>query len=1099
MRDPTSFLGYTSIPLLLTLLIAVPASRSGGSGGGDSAASAVHRAPFRADVPQDARSGFRIGEILLERHLAGQPLDAIELDVLIATAPDPVESSLDWIFDTHVAAMRRALEEADYVIDRSWFPTSSDSVTIVRAGSAIRVPAGDEQPGVMLFRDVDPDRDRHVLVYLVGELPTAGVHGGALRAALDERAELLSRVNDGWRSGGPGDTVRVLGPTFSGSAESLRRTLDAWAADQLEAGPVQFRIATGSATSRSVEETLTGAGSRAAFQFTSAVHSDDVYLRTLRESVLGPLDVDNVDVAFLVEGNTAYGRGLTDEGYTIISFPSNIGAVREEYAQNPDVTAARAGPEPVGAPEPRLPISLSIQARPRETPTARSAMTPAALDLLLDEIVNKLQTHRFRALGIMATDVRDKLFLARAVKERLRDIQLFTFESNVLFLRPDFAPWLRGMVVVSTYPLFGESQAWTGRGKSYHPFSHDGSQGAFNATLMLLGRTGALVDYRAPITRATEPVGQPPVWITTVGRGVMLPIRAVQVEDDYIASVEVDTEATAEWHRPNLLVPLVFGGVLMFILVVHRFGNRGHRGGRQKPMPHPEVEWVPWVALLVAMAPLGPLSIVHESPGSSLADAFVRNGSGLLLLLLIGSLVAHALGLARRWEDPQSWESGAEDSCKTTCRLGHYIVPFAALALGLVGAIYALQVWHFSFVDPAGFSAYRYRVLRLDGGASPLLPLLLACVATAAGHAWHVSRVGLLAKPPALEEISFAGTPEGHRNAALSETVRTAALVRDAFTRIVPSSGWGLGMLTLVPVSLVFLPIVFDFRTVENLSFHGYGASAPSNMILSWTLLGGLLTVAGSTFHLFRSWSALSDHLSALANTPLLLAFERIPDRVRALGRLYLFDPPSTDRGQATSDVLLAGVRARVGSRWDDMEPGQSDVQRLFSSLVGQWKERPDAIELAGVAGAGSSAEDANLLRAAETAAAVEVVHFIGWALASLRRLTILLVVAIVVTTAVLVSFPTPVRGQVTVLFWLLMICSLGIVVMITGHLSQDEVLSRINGTEPDRITWNRTSMLSVVILVSLPILGLLAAEVPAVGRALFSWVDPLLRVLIKV
>jgi hypothetical protein len=1081
MRDPTSFLGYTSIPLLLTLLIAVPASRSGGAGGDAAGTSAAHRAPFRTDVAQqEPRPGFGIGEILLEQHLAGQSLNSIELDVLIATAPDPVESSLDWIFDTHVTAIRRALEETDYVIDRSWFPLSSDSVTIVRAGSAIRVPAGDEQPGVMLFRDVDANRDRHVLVYLVGELPTSGVHGGALRSALDERAVLLSRVNDSRTTGDPTDTVKVLGPTFSGSAESLRRVLDTWASEQPAAGPVHYRVATGSATSRSVEETLTGAGSRAAFQFTSAVHSDDAYMATLEESVFRPLDIDSADVAFLVEGNTAYGRSLMDGGYTIISCPSNIGAVREEYAGNPDIAAARAGLETVGAPEPRLPLSLSIQARPRETPTPRSTLTPAALDLLLDEIVNKLQTHRFRALGIMATDVRDKLFLARAVKERLRDIQLFTFESNVLFLRPDFAPWLRGMVVLSTYPLFAESQAWTGRGNSYHPFSHDGSQGAFNATLMLLGRTNALVDYRPPIARETEAV-QPPVWITTVGRGVLLPIRAVQVEDDYIASVSPDPDRNPESHEAGLLVFMVFAVAVALIgILAIWFGEETMA----------EVSTVPWIAALVVMAPLGPLSLIHDLAARALGDVWRVTGSAVLLLALLGSLLVHSLRMRKQWAGgPGAWEVG---------RLGNFIVPFAALALGVIGAAYAFQVWHFLLVDPTGFALYRFRALRLDGGASPLVPLLLACVATAAGYGWHASRVRLLERDHSLEKISLANALKGESAATVRKAVSTAGAVRDAFTTIVPPGILGLGALVLVPGLIVFLPVAFEFRTVENLHFEGFGAFAPSNMILSWALLGGLLTVAGSTLHLFQSGKALCAHLEALADTPLLIAFERIPDRLRALGRLYLFDPPAPERGEAVFKGLLASVRAQLGRRWGDVEPGQPEVDRLYSSLVDQWEKRPHAIEL-GQAGAVKPSGDTNLLRAAETAAAVEVVRFIGWALGNLRRLTILLLGSILFTTATLVSFPMPVRGYVTVLFWLLMICSLGIVVMIAGNLSQDEVLSRINGTEPGRITWNRTSMLSVIVIVSLPILGLLAAEVPAVGRALFSWVDPLLRVLINV
>jgi hypothetical protein len=512
-----------------------------------------------------------------------------------------------------------------------------------------------------------------------------------------------------------------------------------------------------------------------------------------------------------------------------------------------------------------------------------------------------------------------------------------------------------------------------------------------------------------------------------------------------------------------------------------------------------EVSTVPWIAALVVMAPLGPLSLVSDLEEPMQTDPLLVIASGLLALALVRFLLVHVSLMTMRWrEGAEKWEHGATGRCGKVCRLGNYIVPFAALALGVLGAFYTFKVWHLLFVDPPGFAMYRFRALRLDGGASPLVPLLLACLATAGGYAWHVSRIALLKKSHPLEKVSLTSGSKGGPAATMAKAVERAGDVRDAFTRIMPSGRVGLSVLIVVPTLFVFLPGLVEFHTIENLIFQGHGASAPSNMILSWTLLAGLMTVAGSTLHLFRSWRAISKHLSALADTPLLLAFARIPDRMRALGRLYLFDPPAPERGEAVFKGLLASVRAQLGRRWGDVEPGQPEVDRLYSSLVDQWEKRPHAIEL-GQAGAVKPSGDTNLLRAAETAAAVEVVRFIGWALGNLRRLTILLLGSILFTTATLVSFPMPVRGLVTVLFWLLMICSLGIVVMIAGNLSQDEVLSRINGTKPGRITWNRTSMLSVIVIVSLPILGLLAAEVPAVGRALFSWVDPLLRVLINV
>ena len=92
-------------------------------------------------------------------------------------------------------------------------------VTISAGVTPIRVAASDAQPGVMLFRKA---ADTLSLVYLVGEIPTAGVHVAALNAALEERWTLLGRYG-----GPPVDErgfhpVRVLGPSFSGSSTSPR-------------------------------------------------------------------------------------------------------------------------------------------------------------------------------------------------------------------------------------------------------------------------------------------------------------------------------------------------------------------------------------------------------------------------------------------------------------------------------------------------------------------------------------------------------------------------------------------------------------------------------------------------------------------------------------------------------------------------------------------------------------------------------------------------------------------------------------------------------------------------------------------------------------
>lgn len=92
-------------------------------------------------------------------------------------------------------------------------------------------------PGLLLFRD-DAKR-KSLLVFLIGERPTSGVHERALRSALDQVSWLC-----GWKDGAYPDPtqqkvfqtiscddnseLKLLAPSFSGSVDSLDRVLANW-------------------------------------------------------------------------------------------------------------------------------------------------------------------------------------------------------------------------------------------------------------------------------------------------------------------------------------------------------------------------------------------------------------------------------------------------------------------------------------------------------------------------------------------------------------------------------------------------------------------------------------------------------------------------------------------------------------------------------------------------------------------------------------------------------------------------------------------------------------------------------------------------------
>src|SRR5262249_44632261 len=100
----------------------------------------------------------------------------LRVDFLIATVPDPVDSRVGWEFDGQLSAIQRAIENDGYVPDRHWLPWRCGH------GDEAKEAADNhrQQPGLLLFRA----RDRVLVLFLVGETPTTGIHKAAFLQAL---------------------------------------------------------------------------------------------------------------------------------------------------------------------------------------------------------------------------------------------------------------------------------------------------------------------------------------------------------------------------------------------------------------------------------------------------------------------------------------------------------------------------------------------------------------------------------------------------------------------------------------------------------------------------------------------------------------------------------------------------------------------------------------------------------------------------------------------------------------------------------------------------------------------------------------------------
>jgi hypothetical protein len=291
-----------------------------------------------------------------------------QLDFLIVTIPDPLDSRLPYLFDRNLSSIQRAAEADHFLLDRFDLPWIEEIRTKAHANEHSKEsddPENDDhehhsfkqEPGFILFRDPNPEKaqerasSRALLVFLVGETPTTGIHKRALVSALDQIRELCgshssysipSAVTDqgaGSIRASPRDqnettcgTIKILGPSFSGSAESLDFALHAWLDSRAQAGSVHFRIRSGTATAVPFFES---APNCSYFQFpgkqpenlgptfASTVVRDTEALNELLRYLQEQHFVGKpFHVALLTEGNTAYGSSLFHARNAKIACPS---------------------------------------------------------------------------------------------------------------------------------------------------------------------------------------------------------------------------------------------------------------------------------------------------------------------------------------------------------------------------------------------------------------------------------------------------------------------------------------------------------------------------------------------------------------------------------------------------------------------------------------------------------------------------------------------------------------------------------------------------------------------------------------------------------
>jgi hypothetical protein len=566
--------GIWLIPILAVLAIYLPRSAENKP---QTVVSAQSSAETKGESARSEKSELSGGHPLLlffdtsQRTTVFKELQSYKIDFLVATVPDPIDSSLGYLFDRHVSAIQLAGQAAGYVSDHFRLPWLGKEDKTVQQGKAIarykldrmgapriaedaKLPRHQREPGILLLRA--PGEKKLLLLYLIGETPTTGIQKPALINALREIAFICERLAKS-KSESACKSVRLLAPTFSGAAESLITALEGWRKEATgNVWPGRFRIVSGSATAIGIEtvQRLT----RLAAEFRATVRPDsetldaleNYFCRYLRPTLMS---VKPARIAVLRETTTGYGhRGDPSpkprkespcKEILTLTYPVHLSQLRRAAEKSKGQSKDSLQEAPSLRPR-NLRLSLEEGTEPKDILTPFSAFTPFSVELILSDILSTISREGIHYLGLLSTDVRDQIFLAQEIRRHAPDVVLFTLSADLIYLHSDVNRDFYGMLLVSTYPLFTRNQLWTYPflGKELRlQFPNDSTQGVYNATLALLDQNNLMLEYGRPFDFGRNAGGgrTPPIWLSAVGKNGIWPVRLLSVgrgEGNYLVA-----------------------------------------------------------------------------------------------------------------------------------------------------------------------------------------------------------------------------------------------------------------------------------------------------------------------------------------------------------------------------------------------------------------------------------------------------------------------------------------------------------------------------------------------------------------------------------
>jgi hypothetical protein len=1139
-------------------------------------------------LPRDAqRTRVKALELL-------QPLlEPYELQFMVALVPDPIDSQLPAAFDQAIDAIQQGFAYSNsgrkpYLPDRSFIPWNDDQ--------AVKDKTYQTSPGLLLFRRwrhlPDGREERRLMgVFLVGETPKTGIQKGAFSEALRLIEDLRKQ------SAAPGDTspVKILGPTFSGSAVSLRAALWNWyhppkaappptpragaapATPSVGAAPTtRFLIVTGSARAPCLESLFLGLSEPPTVDFYRAEVPLDVLLHTALEDLRENMGWDLSKTVLITELDTAFGQSVQSEQSAepgqgaqqaqsaepgqgaqqaqsgepgpnaqqakaaepnakqakraepgqgaqqaqsaepgpnakqagsatprgcqplpvpvgVVRFPSHIATIRTARAAAGLDKAPPPDPNQIGSHTPSADLQLNLANRPgADLVPDFSPLTAPANQIAIAGLVDAMARDGIRYVGILATDVRDTMFLADRIRSLTRNVTLFALEADQLFLHPQVHAAVNGMTVLSSSPLLISGRLWGDgaavRGQLPWQLASTGEFGIFQAVVELTS------DQPLKLVAADD-LG--PVWISVVGSDAIWPIRgkmsksAGDPQPELVLSFEklvrLETGAAGCDLAPASQLALrtdIAGAdpeLLLFVVLLCFGAWCLHRAALLPAPPHEahaekgtrRLLAAGLAALTLAGGVLVALALLplwgqdHAQPASRALPQWLGfTGLSLAYVFLIAALVyGVAVRRSRRGSRRRSWGAA----------VGVLLAGLAAVP----ATAWAICNWWM----PCGV-AFDQRIRAFTSGLSPLISLAWLVGALYLWAFLELKRRRLTAWQQIDWPLADAFEPAFKGSSRLLGTIRwllAATFLRTRRRQV------ALGAVVVLWLGLVWVPMQPAAEAP------GFGHL----ILVLWTVPAVLSAV--SCYRFVRVWQTLRKLLVRIESTTLASGLAALSQDLRwkPMQALTWPIPPFE-----TLILSLVRLKALINAGTVTLNPTQvSDLDR-FLGLAFKAEAREKArVEIVNRGRLERLIATVGVQLAAHRDAdevkeffAIRVAAYLRYVFAQLRSsLMSTLGPALLVMFSVAAYTFEP-KGTVSLGLLTLVLAEIAVAISIFVAMNRDTVLSLIAGNPPGQVTFDFHFVSSLITFAVLPLLALLGTQIPAVGELLNSWLKPLLH-----